>query len=87
MGEEDLLKQLNVQRIDAKNALYDADANLHALRTKWDERQDDDPELAAEISEAWVARDEANRAHDAADQEYSAELTRQRVEYEEEQRN
>ena len=60
------IQQLQTARIDAANALHDADARARALFV-------DGP--ASEYTTALTAAQAARRAHDGAEQELSAALT------------
>lgn len=86
----------NSRRIEATNALHDADAHLRGLLARWGERcmagiagrppttwtPEDDATALAEIDAAKSARAEAQRAADEAEEELSAELTARRIEAE-----
>lgn len=80
------LEELNGRRIDAVNALADADARLRGLRERWEQLDYADTRLADDILEARNARAKAQQARDAATQAFDIELTRQRIEYKDEQR-
>lgn len=96
----DEIHALNARRIDAANALRDADAHLEALRVRWRERcmawlaghppttwsPEDDGEALAELATAQTARSDAESAKDEAEMAWSAAVTADRVEAEDDAR-
>jgi hypothetical protein len=75
-------RSLNSRRIDAANALTDADAHLRGLLARWANPDDDDPGLSDAINAAKEARVEAQRALEEAQEEWSAAVTAERIEAE-----
>jgi len=79
------LTRLNARRIDAANALRDADAQMRGPLARWADPSDADPSLSARITEAQRERDAAQAAYDEADHDLDAEITAQAREYEDAQ--
>lgn len=94
--ERTAVRSLNSRRIDAANALHDADAHLRGLLARWGERcmagiagrppttwtPEDDAAALAAIDAAKAARADAQRAADDAEEEWSAAVTAERIEAE-----
>lgn len=74
--------RLNAARIDAANALHDADAHLRGLLSRWADPDDSDPTLSDRITEAQAARNAAQAAADSAEHDLAAEITAERIEHE-----
>lgn len=76
------IARLNAARIDAANALHDADAHLRGLLSRWADPTDSDPTLSARITEAQAARNAAQAAADSAEHDLAAEIAAERIEHE-----